>query len=66
MECRVEPVLGEAGVMFQQPEAPLFSWGSCPWILGPWQWRAAQPPRKGAVSVTCAHTEASWWRQQQP
>ena len=26
-----------------------FSLGSCPWIMGPWQWRAAQAPGRGGV-----------------
>ena len=26
-----------------------FSPGSCPWITGPWQWRAAQAPGRGGV-----------------
>ena len=45
-------VLGaaEAGVKLHQPEARhAFSWGSCPWIMGPWQWQAAQAPRRGGV-----------------
>ena len=38
----------EAGVTLQQPEVRrVFSWGSCPWITGPWQWRAAQAPGSG-------------------
>ena len=63
-----EPAVAEAGVTLQQPEARSgFSRGSCPWITRPWQWRAAQGPRRGGVeSVTCARTQASWWRQQQP
>ena len=45
-----EPAVAEAGVMLQQPEAcRVFSRGSCPWILGPWRWRAAQAPRRGGV-----------------
>ena len=40
----------EAGVTLQQPEACLvFSRVSCPWIMGPWQWRAAQSPGRGGV-----------------
>ena len=32
-----EPVVAEASVMLQQPEVHhVFSWGSCPWITGPW------------------------------
>ena len=49
-----EPVTAEAGVTLQQS---VFSWGSCPWITGPWQWRAAQPPKKGGVdSDLCLNT----------
>ena len=62
-----EPAVAEAGVMLQQPKARcVFSWGSCPWITGPWQWWVAQAPGRGVWIVTCAHTQASWWRQQQP
>ena len=43
-----DPVAAEASVMLKQPEVRyVFSWGSCPWITGPWQWWAAQPPRMG-------------------
>ena len=43
-----EPVVAEAGVTLQQPEAHrVFSRGSCPWITGPCQWRAAQAPGRG-------------------
>ena len=45
-----EPVAAEAGVTLQQPEAcHVFSQGSCPWITGSWQWRAAQAPGRGGV-----------------
>ena len=42
----------------QQPEAHCsFSRGSCPWIMGPWQWQAAQFPGRGGVnSDLCSHT----------
>ena len=55
---RGEPAAAEAGMMLQQPEARrAFSRGSCPWITGPWQWRAAQAPgRGGADSDLCSHT----------
>ena len=34
-----------------------FSPGSCPWIMGPWQWRAEQAFRRGSVdSDLCSHT----------
>ena len=53
-----EPAVGEPGMTFHQPEARhAFSRGSCPWITGPWQWRAAQGPRRGGVdSDLCSHT----------
>ena len=45
-------------MMVQQPEVRhVFSQGSCPWITGPWQWRAAQGPEsKGVDSDLCLHT----------
>ena len=48
----------EAGVTLQQPEVRrAFSRGSCPWIMGAWQWRAAQAARRGGVeSDLCLHT----------
>ena len=53
-----EPAAVEASMTLQQPEACcVFSRGSCPWITGPWQWRAAQAPGRGGVdSVLCLHT----------
>ena len=53
-----EPVVAEAGVTLHQPEVRrAFSRGSCPWITGPWQWRAAQAPGRGVVdSDLCLHT----------
>ena len=55
---RGEPEVAEAGVMLQQPVAcHVFSRGSCPWITGPWQWWAAQAPRRGGVYCDlCLHT----------
>ena len=54
-----QPAAAEASVMLQQPEAHhVFSQGSCPWITGPRQWRAAQVPVKGGVDSAC--TQASW------
>ena len=55
---RGEPALAEAGVTLQQPEVCcVFSRGSCPWIIGPWQWWAAQAPRReGVYSDLCLHT----------
>ena len=56
---RGEPAMAEIGVMLQQPEVcHVFSLGSCPWIMGPWQWRAAQVPGVGSSveSDLCLHT----------
>ena len=68
---RGETAEAEAAVTLHQPEAcRVFSQGSCPWITGPWQWRAAQAPGGGGGRaegkvwiVTCACTQASWWLQ---
>ena len=53
-----EPVAAEAGVTLHQPEAHhVFSRGSCPCIMGRWQWQAAQAPGRGSVdSDLCLHT----------
>ena len=53
-----EPSVAEASMTLQQPEVRrVFSQGSCPWIMGPWQWWAAQAPRRGGVdSDLCLHT----------
>ena len=55
---RGESAAAEAGMKLQQPEAhPVFSRRSCPWIMGPWQWQAAQAPGRGGVeSDLCFHT----------
>ena len=55
---RGEPAAAEAVVTLRQPEArSAFSRGSCPCITAPWQWRAAQAPRRGSVeSDLCSHT----------
>ena len=55
---RGEPAAAEASMTLQQPEARhVFSRGSCPWIMGPWQWWAAQAPGRGGVeSDLCSHT----------
>ena len=52
-----EPVVAEAGVMLHQPKVQrVFSQGSCPWIMQPWQWRAAQAPgREVVASDLCLH-----------
>ena len=53
-----KPAAAAAGVTLQQPEARrVFSRGSCPWLPGCWQWRAAQAPGRGGVeSDLCSHT----------
>ena len=55
---RGEPAAEEAGVTLHQPEVCcVFSRGSCLWIMCPWQWWAAQAPRRGGVdSDLCSHT----------
>ena len=55
---QVEPAVAEACVTLQQPGVHrAFSRGSCPWITGAWQWRAAQAPRGVVGIVTCACTQ---------
>ena len=53
-----EPAAAEASVTLQQPEEHcMFSWVSCPWITGAWQWRAAQASGRGGVDGDlCVHT----------
>ena len=52
-----KPAVAEAGMTLQQPEAHrVFSQGSS-WIMGLWQWQAAQAPRRGGVdSDLCLYT----------
>ena len=51
-----KPTVAEASMTLQQPEAHrVFSRGSCPWITGPWQWRAAQAPRGCGQCSVLAH-----------
>ena len=55
-ECS-EPVAAEASMTLHQPEArSVFSWGSCSWITGPWQWQAEAPGRGGVDSDLSLHT----------
>ena len=56
MQC--EPAVAEANVTLHQPEVHrVLSQGSCPWIMGPWKWQAAQAPGRGGVdSDLCSHT----------
>ena len=53
-----QPAAAEASMTLQQREVHhVFSRRSCPWITGPWQWRAAQAPGRGGVeSDLCSHT----------
>ena len=53
-----ESVAAEAGVTLHQREVCcVFSRGSCLWIMGRWQWQAAQAPGRGGVdSDLCLHT----------
>ena len=67
VRMRGEPAAAEAGVTLQQPEARCaFSWQSFPWITVPWQWWLHRLPGGEVWIVTCALSQASWWRQQQP
>ena len=57
IEVRGKPAASEGSVMLPQPEVcRVLSRGSCPWIMGPWQWRAAQAPGKGVGCDLCLHT----------
>ena len=57
---RDEPEAAEAAMTLQQPEVHhVFSQGTCPWIMGPWQWHAAQAPGGCVWIVTCTCTQAS-------
>ena len=53
-----EPAAAETSMTLHQPEAcRVFSRVMCPWITGPWQWRATQAPVRGGVdSNLCLHT----------
>ena len=54
---RGEPAAAEASVMLHAEVRHMFSRGSYPWIMGPWQWWAAQVPRRGGVEGDlCLHT----------
>ena len=55
---RGEPAAAEASMTLQQPEARhVFSWGSCPRIMGARPWQAAPAPGRGGVeSDLCSHT----------
>ena len=58
VRMRGEPAVAEASVTLHQPVVRLaFSWGSGPWIMGPWQWQASQAPGRDSVdSDLCLHT----------
>ena len=62
-----EPAVAEAGVTLQQPDVcSVFSWGSCPWIMGPCSSQLHRLPGGVVWIVICACTQDSWWLQQQP
>ena len=57
----------ETSVMLQQPEVHhAFPRGSCPWITGPWLWRAAQAPGRGHLDSDLWSHTGFWSQQQQP
>ena len=65
---RGEPAAAEASMTLQQRKAHcVFSQGTCPWIVGPWPWWAAQTLGGGGEVwiVTYACPQYSWWQQQQ-
>ena len=62
-----EPAVAEPGLTLHQPEACLvFSWGSVPGSREPGSGRLHRLLGGEVWIVTCAYTQASWWRQQQP
>ena len=64
---QVEPVAAEAGVTLNQPEARLRSPREvAPGSREPGRGRLHRLPGGAVWRVTCARTQASWWRQQQP
>ena len=64
---RGEPVAAEAGVTLQQPEASVRSPGEVvPGSRDPGSGGLHRLPGGEVWRVTCARTQAFWWRQQQP
>ncbi|XP_060142899.1 receptor-interacting serine/threonine-protein kinase 2-like isoform X1 [Globicephala melas] len=62
-----EPVAPQADVTLHQPEARrAFSREVVPGSREPGSGGLHRLPGRGVWIVTCAHTQASWWRQQQP
>ena len=62
-----EPVAAEAGMTLHQPEARCaFSWESFPGSRDPGSGGLHRLPGGAVWRVTCACTQAFWWRQQQP
>ena len=52
------PAAADTSVMLHHAEVHhVFCQGSCPWITGPWPWRAEPAPERGGVeSDLCSHT----------
>ena len=62
-----EPAAAEASVTLQQPEARCeFSGKVVPGSRDPGSGRLHRLPGGAVWRLTCARTQASWWRQQQP
>ena len=62
-----EPVAAEAGVTWHQPEARVCSPREVvPGSRNPGSGGLHRLPGGAVWRVTCAHTQASWWQQQQP
>ena len=67
VQMRGEPAAAEAGVTLHQPEVHrAFSRGSVPGSRDPGSGGLYRLPGGEVWRVTCAHTQASWWPQQQP
>ena len=64
---RGEPAAAEAGVTLQQPETRMRSPGEVvPGSQDPGSGGLHRLPGGEVWIVTCACTQASWWRQQKP
>ena len=63
---REKPAVAEAGMTLQQPEARrAFSCKVVPGSRDPGSGELHRLPGGAVWRVTCAHTQASWWWQQQ-
>ena len=63
---RGKPAAAEAGMTLLQPEAVRSPGEVVPGSRDPGSGGLHRLPGGAVWRVTCAHTQASWWRQQQP